>query len=447
MNKSFLHVLVLALILLLAACGGDSDTGGDGDTSENGGDTSTGEGTSDGEGEIVEIEYWQYHFDSKVKLIDELIAEFEDANPGIKVKHTTFPYDQYNERVAAQVPAGRGPDVINLFYGWVPRYVDSGYLQPLPQDAFPHDEIESEFFPMVEAVKLDGEYWTIPTAVRTLALFYNKDLFAEAGLDPDSPPTTWDELVEYSITLTERDGNNRLQQAGMAWEPSQQGHHWFRDGLLYQAGGQGLSDDRKTILWDSTPAGLEAFKYWLDFPTTHGVAERDFYTDDVTAFRTGHAAMNVDGSFRIGTLQNDAPDFEWATAPLPMKDHRSTQSSFWSNGITSGVEGAKLDASIKFLQFLTTDEVMERWLDEIGELPAKESVALQDKYLNHEIYGAFMEQLPYANAHFFVDESLERELVIQAVDRVLLQNVSPDEAFEELVEETQKLFDNYWANR
>ncbi|MGY3716466.1 extracellular solute-binding protein [Sutcliffiella cohnii] len=430
MKKVFLFVLFFALSMFIVACSGDKETAGEKD------------------GDIVEIEYWQYHFDSKVKLVDELIKEFEEANPGIKVKHTTFPYDQFNERVAAQVPAGRGPDVINLFYGWVPRYVDSGYLQPLPKEAFPHETIESEFFPMVESVKLDGEYWTIPTAVRTIALFYNKDLFEEAGLDPNSPPATWDELVDYSIKLTKRDSNGRLAQAGMAWEPSQQGHHWFRDALLYQAGGQGLSEDRKTIQWNQTNAGLEAFKYWLNFVTEHEVGERNFYTDDVTAFKTGNAAMNIDGSFRIGTLQNDTPDLNYAIAPLPSKDgNKATQASFWSNGITSKVEGAKLDASVKFLQFLTSEDVMERWLDEIGELPAKQSVALQDKYLNHELYGAFIEQLPYANAHFFVDESRERDLVIQAVDRVLLQGVSPEDAYKELVESTQALFDEYWSKR
>ncbi|WP_257009946.1 extracellular solute-binding protein [Evansella halocellulosilytica] len=446
MKRNWLGVGFLALIFALAACGGDEDSASDGQ-SDGGDETdSTGEASEESD-EVIELEYWQYHFDTKVDLMDELIEEFESENPGITVSQTTFPYDQFNERVAAQVPAGRGPDVINLFYGWVPRYVDSQYLQPLPQDAFPHDEIESEFFPMVEATKIDDEYWTIPTAVRTIALFYNKDLFEEAGLDPEQPPTTWDELVDYSIQLTERDDNDRLVQSGMAWEPSQQGHHWFRDALVYQAGGEGLSDDRKEIQWGNSSEAFEAFEYYLDFPQTHETSERDFYTDDVTAFMTGHAAMNIDGSFRIGTLQADAPDLNYGIAPLPAKEFEATQSSFWTNGITSNVEGEKLDAAVKFLQFLTSDEVMERWLEEIGELPAKESVALQDQYLEHELYGAFIEQLPNANAHFFVDEARERDLVIQAVDRVLLQDVPREEAFEELVEETQKLYDEYWENR
>lgn len=441
-KRWWLLLLPIAILtfVLLAGCSGEQEATGDGAET-----TDSDDGTDSGE--VVQIEYWQYHFDSKVELMDELIKEFEEANPGIKVKQTTFPYEQFNEKVAAQVPAGKGPDVINLFYGWVPKYVDSGYLQPLPQDAFPHDQMEEQFFPLIEAVKLDGEYWTIPTAVRTLALFYNKDLFAEADLDPNAPPQTWDELADYAQKLTKTDQSGRLEQSGLAWEPGQQAHHWLRDGLTYQAGGKVLSDDRRTVVWGDGPEGLEAFNYWISFPTELATSKVGFYTDDVTAFSTGKAAMNIDGSFRIGTLQQDAPDLNYGIAPLPAKDEKSTNSSFWSNGIAAGVEGEKLDASVKFLQFLTSDDVMERWLDAIGELPAKEAVAMQDKFVNDETYGPFIEQLPYANAHFFVDEMGERDLVMQAADKVLLENMAPEEAFNELVEKMQQMFDDYWKDK
>jgi multiple sugar transport system substrate-binding protein len=261
LKKWWLGLVALGLLsVLMVACSDDKAPTDKDSTSD------------DGSGEEIVLDYWQYAFDAKVKLMDELIEEFEADNPGIKVKQTNFPYDQYNEKVAAQVPAGKGPDVINLFYGWVPKYVDSGYLQPLPQDAFPHEEIESEFFPLVEATKLDGEYWTIPTAVRTLALFYNKDLFEEAGLDPNAPPKDWDELQEYAEKLTKADGSGRLEQSGMAWEPAQQGHQWLRDGLTRQAGGEVLSADKKSVVWGDDSAGLEAFKYWLSFPTDLGTS-------------------------------------------------------------------------------------------------------------------------------------------------------------------------------
>ena len=88
-------------------------------------------------------------------------------------------------RIAAAIPAGQGPDVVQLFYGWLQDYLKAGLLQPLPADAFSVVEIEKEFFPIVQQMKLDGKYYALPTAVRSLALFWNKTLFKEAGLDPD----------------------------------------------------------------------------------------------------------------------------------------------------------------------------------------------------------------------------------------------------------------------
>src|SRR2546428_10987259 len=74
----------------------------------------------------VTITYWQYFFASKVKLVDDLVKQFEAQNSGIQVVHENFPYDAYNQKVASAVSAGQGPDVINLFYRSVPRYVDTG---------------------------------------------------------------------------------------------------------------------------------------------------------------------------------------------------------------------------------------------------------------------------------------------------------------------------------
>ena len=73
--------------------------------------------------QTVEIEYWQYIFDARIKAMNELIKRFEAANPTIKVKHTTFPYADYQTKIAAAMPAGQGPDVVQLFYGWLDNFV------------------------------------------------------------------------------------------------------------------------------------------------------------------------------------------------------------------------------------------------------------------------------------------------------------------------------------
>ncbi len=405
-------------------------------------DTSKATETADNEKDVT-IEYWQYEFPAKVDLINELITEFQSLHPHITVKQTNFPYDQYNQKVATLVPAGKGPDIINLYYGWLPKYVSSGYLQPLPEDSFPTAEIESNYYPLVSAAKIDGSYYAIPTAVRTLALFYNKDLLNKAQIT--ELPTTWEQLVETSKKLTETDAKGQFVTEGLAWEPGAQLHHWYRDGLVHQAGGQDLSEDRRKILWAETPAGLEAFQYLLDFAIKHKVGINGFYENDSNAFMTGHAALNIDGSFRLGSIKKDFADLNFGVAPLPSYKSKSAPSSFWANAIPKNVEGDKLKAASEFLKFLTSKEVQEKWVDQIGELPAQKAVATQDKYVNDEKLGPFINQLDDSRAHFFIDETQEKTLFVDATNEVLLNNVPVDKAFTDLVAKTQKLYDDYWA--
>lgn len=410
----------------------------------NAADKGTQEAAQNGDPKVT-IEYWQYEFPAKVKLVDSLIKEFQQQHPNITVEQVNFPYDQYNQKVATLIPAGKGPDLINLYYGWLPKYVQSGYLQPLNESDFP--KIEDRFFPFVETAKLDGHYYALPTGVRTLALYYNKDLFKKAGLDPEKPPTTWEELVRDAKALTETDKNGQFVTEGLAWEPGSQLHHWFRDGLLYQAGGADTSDDRRKILWNESPAGLEAFKYLIDFASVHKVGINGFYTDDANAFKTGHAAINVDGSYRLGSIKTDAPNLNFAVAPLPSYKNKSSQASFWANAIPANVEGDKLKAATLFLQFLTSKEVQEQWVEKVGELPAQREVALQDKYVKDPHLGPFISQLNESHAHFFIDETQERTLFVNAVDEVILNKVPVEQAFNDLVGKTQKLYDDYWSKQ
>ena len=165
----------------------------------------------------VEIDYWQYVFDTRVQAMDQLIANFEEANPDITVRHQTFPYADYQTRVVAANVAGQGPDVVQLFYGWLDNFVDGAADPAARSEVFPiRPRSKREFFPIVSAMQRDGQYWGLPTAVRSLALFYNKDLFEAAGLDPENPPTTLDELVAAGQATVQRDGGGNMTSAGMA---------------------------------------------------------------------------------------------------------------------------------------------------------------------------------------------------------------------------------------
>lgn len=389
----------------------------------------------------VEIEYWQYFFEARVTAMDTLIENFQAANPGITVKTNHFPYADYRTKVAAAIPAGEGPDVVQLFYGWLNDYVDAKLIQPLPADAVPPEEIDKNFFPMVQAMKRDGEYMALPTAVRSLALFYNTRLFDDAGID--SPPATLDELVEAAKKLTKKDGAGNLTQVGITTGMTAQDHHWWREVLVRQFGGTPYSDDDKTVSYNNE-AGQSALQWYVDLSAKHGVTESGFMDQPQAAFKAGRAGMHIDGSFRIGAL-NKTRGLKWAVTELPAgpDGSKSNYSSYWVNAITTKAEGEKYDAAIKFMKYITSDEAMQIWLDTVGELPAKPSAALTDQNSGHEVYGPFVRGLSYAQSTKFVSESDQRQLMVDMVERIKLEDQSVADSIAIAAEGEQKILDDF----
>jgi len=396
-----------------------------------------------GMAQAVEIEYWQYTYASRVEAIDKLINSFEAANPGITVKHTHFPYADYRKKVAIAVSAGDGPDVVQLYYGWLNDYRDGGLIQPLSKSAFPHATIEKDFFPMVGTMKVDGEYWGLPTAVRSLALFYNTDLLAEAGLS--GPPETLDDFVDYAKKLTKKDADGNYLTVGFAVDTDGQDHHWWREVLIRLYGGQPYSADGKTVTYNSE-AGAKALKFLTDIEATHKVGANGFMNRGQDAFKAGNAGMIIDGSFRISTFQKQE-GLNFAISELPGHNgKRFNFSSYWVNGISSKADGEKKAAAEKFLQYLTSDEAMQLWLDTVGELPAKPTVALVDANKTHPLYGPFIRGLSYANATAFVSEKPQRQALIDAYDMVVLQGADPAAALAKVVKDEQEVFDEFFDN-
>ncbi|MCY4459315.1 MAG: extracellular solute-binding protein [Albidovulum sp.] len=390
----------------------------------------------------VEIEYWQYFFEARVNAMDQLILNFEAANPDIKVNMTTFPYADYRTKVAAAIPAGEGPDVVQLFYGWLNDYVAAKLIQPLPSDPFSPSMIEEEFFPMVAAMREGDNYWALPTAVRSLALFYNERLFDEAGIE--GPPETLDEMVEIAKKLTMTDDAGNITQVGITAGMTAQDHHWFREVLVRQFGGDPYLDDYQTVNYNSE-AGVMAAEFYTGLANVHKVTAFGFMDEPQAAFKAGRAGMHIDGSFRIGAL-NKTRGLKWGVAELPANSEgmKSNYSSYWVNAITTKAEGEKYDAAVKFMQYVTSDEAMQIWLDVVGELPAKPSVGLTEANSNDAVFGPFIRGLAYANTTKFANESAQRQILIDMVQRIDLEGQSAADSIAVAAEAEQTLLDEYY---
>ncbi|UCH27754.1 MAG: extracellular solute-binding protein [Trueperaceae bacterium] len=394
----------------------------------------------------VEILYWQYQFDARFDAMEQLIEQFNAENPDIVVRQETFPYDAYQQQVAASLPAGEGPDVVQLFYGWLPTWQRSGYVEPLPAEFFDAAELDATFVPMAQAAKLGGTYYGLPTAVRSLGLFYNKDLLSEAGYD--SPPATWDEFIEIAKALTIKRGP-RFEQIGWGVAPQGQEHHVIREVLTRQFGTAPYSDDGTEVLYDSE-AGIEAFAFYTGLITEHELGVIDF-VPGTSGYREGfrslqNIAMIFDGSFAIGATQNTA-EFEWGVTELPVGPSgvKSNFGSFWMNGLTPNAlaDPAKTEAAAKFLQYVTSPEAMELWLDVVGELPARQALIADPELAADPVFGPFIRSLEYAHATTFVDESAQRAVIMDAVNRVVLEGVDPEASWLQAAAEEQALLDQF----
>ncbi|MFC3705488.1 extracellular solute-binding protein [Devosia honganensis] len=390
-----------------------------------------------GSAQAVEIEYWQYVFDSRVQAMDKLIENFEAANPGITVKHTTFPYADYQTRVVAAKVAGQGPDVVQLFYGWLDNFVAGGLIQPLDPAVFPHAEIESDFFPIVSAMKRGEDYYGLPTAVRSLALFYNKAIFEEAGIEP---PANLEEFLAAAEATTKRDGSGNITTAGVTLDMAGQDHHWWREVLVRQNGGEPY-DAEGNVAYDSE-AGAAALKFYTDLQTEHNVGLMGFMDEGQAAFRAGMAAMTIDGTFRLGAFASNP--FEWGVVELPAdaEGMRSNYASYFANAIGATAQGEELEAAQKFLTYISSAEAMDIWLDTVGELPARRDVALTEENLADPILAPFLKGLEYAHTTKFLDEAGQRQTAIDMVNRVLLEGQSIEDSLKQAAEAEQAIIDD-----
>jgi multiple sugar transport system substrate-binding protein len=199
------------------------------------------------------------------------------------------------------------------------------------------------------------------------------------------------------------------------------------------------------------PEGVKALTFYTDWLKKYQVGAigdqffpgNNAYRD---AFIAGKVGMIVDGSFAIGTVRNGAK-FNWGVAELPNEKlgaRRVNFGSFWMHGISPLATGAKKEASLKFLEYITSAETQSYWLGKVGELPARKSLIKDPKLSLDKTFGPFVLSLAYAKATPFVDEIGQRKTLVDAINRVLLENKDPAESLKQAVAEEQKLLDEFW---
>lgn len=338
--------VVVAAGLALTACSGNGGTGNP---------TAGGSGDSGKSGDTVNVVFWQQKFeDYQQTWYKKYVDEFNASQTEVHVDYQVVPADAWNQKLQAAQAAGTQPDVATTNYGNVKPGVAEGKFLAL-DDYLTPDSLSDIKENVASFVTVDGKHYAYPMLVEpSTVLYYRADLAEAAGLDPDNPPKTWDELIQWATALTKGDVKG-MTIASVAAELG-----WSSWGLQYSACGHlPISDDwSKADATDSCYSDLLNLYKTLYQDNLMPQQPKVGYTDAMP-YGQGEVAMMANGSWAVGQLKNDYKDVVANTkvAPFPTKDGKpGTTATLGGWTLTLDAKSKHPEAAAKFIQYLAAGD-------------------------------------------------------------------------------------------
>jgi multiple sugar transport system substrate-binding protein len=337
---------VLSLPLAVGACTGDS-----------------GGGKTDNPDADVTITFWHgWSADSEVAAIQATIDAFEKDNPNIHVKVVGgITDDKINQALRAGGP--QAPDVVSSFTtDNVGQFCSSGAFADLSSFMADSGVDPAATFPSAQLsyTQYDGNQCALPLLSDAYGLYYNKDAFAAAGID--GPPKTMSEFAADAVKLTKTSGDSYSQ---LGFMPT---YHGYESSISHLASQWSptyfTADGKSNVAADPMFAqAMEWQKGLVDKLGGYAKLEkyRNTFGDEWGAknpFMTGQVAMAIDGEWRAGMIQADAPDLDFGVAPFPVPDDQAdTYGKGYITGTIVGIASTsqKQNAAWRFVKYLTTD--------------------------------------------------------------------------------------------
>jgi multiple sugar transport system substrate-binding protein len=390
--------------------------------------------------EPVTITYqtWQ---DVTSETFQGMLNQFHELHPNIKVDPATVPAEGATDLLTTQIAGGTAPDTVYMDQGAVTDFASRNALVNLDdyiaksKAVVPDDYVEA----FKIAVTHEGSLYGLPIDGETTGLFYRTDLFEAAGID--KAPTTWDEFRAAAETLTQPDN----RQYGFVIFAPEAAFYWYS--WLWQAGGQLVAEDGKTVLFNNED-GKRAAEFYVGLKD---VSPPDYLNsnswDGRVAFAQGQVAMYIAGAWLAGELQGSFPDIngKWATAPLPVDKQCATQIA--GDALVMPASGKNLDAAWKWIEFLSAPQNL--LLINLGTpehpttlLPPRQSV-LNDPRLfeNNPLMEGFAEQMSCGVSYSITNPNwpAAEEALNESLGRAIYGEISASDALDEAAAEAESI--------
>ncbi|MEZ4699042.1 MAG: ABC transporter substrate-binding protein [Rhodothermales bacterium] len=360
-------------MLLLAGCGGDAGETGDGRTVIR--------------FNLLLISAGQVdHF----KWVEQ---EYERLHPDIDVVFEQFPGSSLKDfeiKLRLRFASGQAPDIFFINDRVVAEFARFGLLSPAPDFITAYADSMSLNPAIRDAPYFGGVSYGITSDIAPTVLYYNKDMFREAGLDPERPPRTWSELLDYADRLTVRSPDGAIQRAGFSlrktgFKPGT-AEKWLT--FLFSAGGEAFDEAGTRALLNS-PQGRKAidfydqvlFKRHIDAVTLEG---------DQQGFGQQRVAMFLREVHVVRWMQENYPDIDFGVAPIPAEEgsYSAGGTYIWS---VSG-DSPHQEEAWRLIDFMMSHEVYDRYAIVGGALPTIKSVAALPRYQDDPYLRTFLAQ-------------------------------------------------------
>ena len=385
-------------------------------------------------------------------VVDGYVTEFEAKNPDIDVEAIySGSYTDTTTRALTAARSGTPPTVAVLLATDIYTLIDSGFVEPI-DTWIKTDEDRAwvdGFMPAyLASANVEGHLWAAPFQRSTAVMYYNKEAYVAAGLDPESPPKTWDDLVAHGKALTVRDASGAVTQWGIGIPGSSNAVHWLFGALVAQNKGKLSSEDGLHTFFD-TPEVIEALQFFVDLSARHGIHPQGVQEWGTTPsdFMERRLAIAWTTTGNLTNIRANAT-FDFGVAAYPGNPEPASVLGGGNLYIFEGASDEQKAAAFAFIKFLTSDEVLADWGINTGYVAPRdgswETQAMKD-------YVAKVPQAEVARRQIAVsvpeistyEGQRVNEVLNAAIQSALTGKATPEEAMKAAQAEAERILTPY----
>ncbi len=423
--------LMLCLLALLTGCSGKKE-------SENGKAT---------------IIFWHSCVSSTVPALEDLVARFQQEHPDIEVKPQYIPTgDALIQKLITSVQSNTAPDISWIHANFLQEIIEAGAIYRIDEflhgpDSLSQSDLNDIFPALMGEAKWRDTLYSMPMEATCLGLLCNRELFRKAGLDPDRPPRTWDELREYAKKLSvDINGDGKYEQVGFfvpvfpASGPLGDWTVWQWYPFLFEAGGDVVNREQTRVLYNSD-AGVKALTLWKNIYDDLNL--RTFTIDYEVAFASQTLAMGLDGPWNLPRWK-EIKGLDWMIAPIPAGPAKRA-TIVGGEYLAIFRQSKHPREAWTFVKWMTRPDVQARWSMNSGYLPIRRAVTgikeYQDFLQTHPGLKTYVEQMEVGQTPSPIDYNGLRisRNISEAIEKATLGGADPKTALDEAAAKSNAL--------